>query len=64
MIDGSVVGAYLFAGHTERIFVGQQDKGQIIVPEIFVKAVLGGQIQDGFHLFIDSRGQLCVASSF
>ena len=57
MIYSTVVCAHFLAGHTERIFVGQQDESQIIVPEIFIKPVLSSQIQERFHLRVDPRGQ-------
>ena len=57
MIDGTVIGTYLLTGHAERVFIGQQDEGQIIVPQIFVEAILGGKIEERFHLLIDPAGQ-------
>ena len=58
MIDGTVIGTYLLTGHAERVFIGQQDEGQIIVPQIFVEAILGGKIEERFHLLIDPAGQI------
>ena len=44
MIDGPVIGAYLLAGHAEGVFIGQQQEGQIVVPKIVVKPILGGKV--------------------
>ena len=62
MVDGTVIGSHLFAGHTEGILIGQENKGQIIVPQVLVKAVHGRQIQKRLHLLINPRGQLCRAA--
>ena len=58
MIDGTVIGTYLLTGHAEIVFIGQQDEGQIIVPQIFVEAILGRKIEERFHLLIDPAGQI------
>ena len=44
MVDSSIVGTDFFTGHAERVFVGQKDKGQIVVPQVLVKSIFGGQV--------------------
>ena len=44
MIDRAIVGTHLLTGHAERVFVGQKDKGQIVVPQVLVKSIFGGQV--------------------
>ena len=58
MIDAAVVCPHLLAGHTEGILVSQENKGQVIVPQILVKPIHGRQIEKSLHLLIDPRGQL------
>ena len=62
MIHTAIVGAHLFTCHAERIFICQQDKGQIIMPQILIKPVHGRQIKQSLHLFINSRRQFRLAS--
>ncbi len=62
MIDTAFAGSHLFAGHAERIFIGQKKKGEIIVPQIFVKTIEGGEIQKRFYLLIDPGNQFLPAA--
>ena len=44
-------------GQGEGVLVGDQDKGQIVLPEIFIEAVAGGEIQQGLDLHVDPVDQ-------
>ena len=37
---------------TERVLIGHQQEGQIVLPQVFVKAVVGGQVQQPLHLAV------------
>ena len=63
MVDGSVIGADFLTGHAERIFIGQEKEGQIVVPQVFVESIPGGKVEKRFHLFIDPCGKLRIRAA-
>ena len=62
MIDRAVARAHAFCSQRERIFVGQQQERQVIVPQIRVEPVLGGDVQKAFDLGIDAAHQLWLVA--
>ena len=57
----SLAGAHFFTGETERILIGDENKSQIIMPQVFVKSIICGQIQQLFHFSVNIRDQFLAA---
>ena len=57
--------ARLLVGEAERVFVGDYEKGEIIVPEIVVKAVFCRDFKKSAHLSVNSRAERlgCVGAA-
>ena len=49
-IDRSVLGSHLFTYQAEGILTGDQKKGQVILPEVFIKGIISGYRKEVFHL--------------
>ena len=59
---GEVVhGAFQLPGalgdEAERVFVGHEQEGQVVLPEVFVKAVVRGQVQQTLDLVVEALDQ-------
>ena len=57
MEDGPIRHTDSLRGQGEGILRRQQQKGQIILPEILIKAILGRQIQQTLDLVVNPLGQ-------
>ena len=57
-VNRSIIGAHLLGYYGKRILIHCQQECQIIVPQIFVKTVAGGDIQQPVDLRINLRDQL------
>ena len=56
-IDAAIAGSNLFAGNGKGIFAADEQKGQIVVPKIFVKTINGADIKQLMYLLINFRCQ-------
>ena len=57
LIDAAIAGTNLFAGNGKGIFAADEQKGQIVMPKIFVKAINGADIKQFMYLLVDFRCQ-------
>ena len=59
--DGAMGSACALAGEGKGILMGDHEKREIILPQVAVKTIGCGQIQNPFHLLIDAMGKLGLA---
>ena len=60
VIHAAVVSTHLLAGQAERILICNQQKRQIIVPQIFIKPVIRSHLQQMLDLRIHTGNQLIL----
>ena len=58
LIHAAIAGTNLFTGNSKGIFTADEQKRQIIMPKIFVKAINGANIKQLMYLLINFRRQL------
>jgi len=58
LIHAAIAGTNLFTGNGKGIFTADEQKRQIIMPKIFVKAINGANIKQLMYLLINFRCQL------
>ena len=52
LIHAAIAGTNLFTGNGKGIFTADEQKGQIIMPKIFVKAINGANIKQFMYLLM------------
>ena len=57
MVDGAFARASAFGGQRKRIFICDEQKCEIILPEVFIEAVGGGEIKNTLDLRIDTADE-------
>ena len=50
IIHASFSGAYLFTGNAEWIFIGDQQKCQVVMPEVLIESIVCRHLKDTFDL--------------
>ncbi len=64
MIDASAIPRPdFFTGNAKRIFICDQKIGKIILPQIFIKTIIGCNDQNPFDLLINTGDQLILVVS-
>ena len=58
VIDTAVSGSYLFTGKAEGIFVGNQQVGQVVLPQVLVETIVGGKLEQPLDLGEDPGAKL------
>ena len=58
MIDRSVVGAHLLRGQAERVLIGDEYEGKVVVPQVLIKTVGSRQIQKALYFSVNICDQL------
>ena len=59
-VNRSLLHACLLVGQAEGILVRNDQKREIIVPQIFVKTIFGRQLKKTTHLSVNSRTKIVV----
>ena len=57
IIDASFIRAHLLTGDAEGIFIGNQQKGQIILPQVFIESIICRHLKQVLDLGKSSGNQ-------